>query len=349
MSTQTPDEDEHDDEKLTEGEEELFDEEGEEADSTDNLDDAFPATVTSSEVIILPSGEALTSIETGEIAAQARPRVIMLAGAQRSGKTTLLASLFQCFQRGPFAKYLFSDSRTLKGFERRCWPSRTASMGRKADTDRTKFGTQNYLHLKVRKKRAATPVDLIFCDLSGEIFERAVNSTEACAEIEELSRIDHLALLVDGNKLRRIDLRAGAHRDARLLLRSLLDSKALSPAIPVEIVFSKIDLFGETPSKAEDKDLYASLEDTELFLKQIKKNISREFSDMKIKVRFIETVARADNPKYNLGQGLEKLLPYWAEEVPPPQPVLTFEPVRTLEREIDKFLEREMFESTNAI
>lgn len=161
----------------------------------------------------------------------------------------------------------------------------------------------------------------------------------------ELDRIDHLVLLIDGSKLRRIDQRQGAQRDARLLLRSFIDSKALSPGIPIEVVFTKIDLFDSPPPADEQealKPMYASAEETRLYLDQIKKEMKREFADHHLKLRFFETVARMDNERYELGHGLEELLPAWAEELPSPQPRLTVLPVRRGKREIDVFLDREM-------
>jgi GTPase SAR1 family protein len=339
MSSEEIDDLNQDEEELTESEEDLFDEAGED----DDNEGVSPTYVPSSDVIRLHSGEALTPQETDEIASKARARVIMLAGAQGSGKTTLLYCLFLCFQQGPFANYSFAGSQTLTGFERRCWRARTASMGHTADTLRTEV--EEYLHLTIRKKGKASPVDLIFCDFYGETFERAINSTKSCTEIVELDRIDHLVLLIDGNKLRRIDLRHAAQRDARLLLRNLIDSKALSSAIPIEIVFTKIDLFDVPPPEDEKEELiafYASPEDTRLYLEDIKKEIKREFADRHLKLRFFETVARMNNPRYELGQGVEGLLPIWAEELPPPQPRLTVRSTRINQREIDLFLDREL-------
>lgn len=336
-----------DEEALTEGEEKLF-EEGED-DSIEPEEDEGSKTSSRTkpppEVIKLYSGEALNAEETQEIAAKKRARVVMLAGAQKSGKTTLMYCLFLCFQKGPFANYTFASSRTLTGFERRCWDARTISMRETPDTLRTEVEEQNYLHLTLRKKGKAPSVDLIFCDLSGEVFERSITSTEACAEIEELPRIDHLVLLIDGDKLRRKDLRHSAQHDARLLLRSFIDSNALSSAVPVEIIFTKIDLF-ETPppvnEKAELKPFYASAEETRLYLEQVKKEIKREFIDKQIDLRFFETVARMDRANYELGYGVDNLLPIWVEELPAPQAKLTLsEPARNL-REIDMFLEREL-------
>lgn len=123
-----------DEEALTEAEEELF-EEGEDDDDATNVS---PVRVPSPEVITLPSGEALTAQETEEITSKTRARVIMVAGAPLSGKTTLMYCLFLCFQRGPFANYSFTESRTLMGLERAVgalghpqWDRQRIRLGRK--------------------------------------------------------------------------------------------------------------------------------------------------------------------------------------------------------------------------
>jgi hypothetical protein len=330
-----------DEEALTEGEKELFEEGSDEPAEAD-----IQRTQPPHEVIKLPSGEALSAEETHTIASRSRARVIMLAGAQRSGKTTLLYCLFLCFQKGIFANYSFKNSQTLMGLERRCWDARTVSMREKAETLRTEVEEHNYLHMTVRKKGIASPLDIIFCDLSGEVFERSINSTESCTDIEELPRIDHLVILIDGDKLRRTDLRHAAQQDARLLLRSFVDSKALSPVVPVEIVFTKIDLFGDPPPRDEKDELkpfYASREQTKLYLEYIKKEITREFEDKGLRLRFFETVARLESREYELGYGVDKLFPIWMDELRSPQPRLTIKQPKKALREIDMFVERELY------
>jgi hypothetical protein len=53
------------------------------------------------------------------------------------GKTTLLASLHDAFQRKPFAGFLAAGSRTLLGFEERCFDSRAPSEAQEPKTLRT--------------------------------------------------------------------------------------------------------------------------------------------------------------------------------------------------------------------
>ena len=309
---------------------------------TENSDLTLPESA--DDVVSISSAEALTSSETLPIVAQSRARVVLVAGEQKSGKTTLIASIFLCFQRGPFADLRFEHSATLRGLERRSWLSRTASMGSAADTERTRVGSRNYLHLKLKDLNLVSH-DLLFCDLSGEIFERVINSPASAAEIEELDRIDHLTLLIDGAKVRRLDQRQGAQRDARLLLRGLLDAGALSRSVPIEVVFTKIDLLTSGPMENEsdvDPTLFASEDDSRSFIESIRNEIEREFKDRADTLRFFETVARDKDEIHKLGAGIDGLLQKWIGELRPPSP--TLEPLGIISggREIDKFSEREM-------
>ncbi len=53
----------------------------------------------------LPAGTAFDPTSVYEIARESLPRVVILAGEQRSGKTTLIASLYELFQEGPVGRF----------------------------------------------------------------------------------------------------------------------------------------------------------------------------------------------------------------------------------------------------
>ncbi len=151
----------------------------------------------------LPTGDKLT-VDTCKIVTHAtRARMVVIAGREGSGKTTLLASIYDEFQNGPFAGYNFAGSRTLPGFERRCFLSRISSGRQTPDTERSKgaFG-ETLLHLRVRVADNSEPIrDLLFTDLAGEDFRQAMNSTEFCQKLEIVHRADHFVLLIDGEKI----------------------------------------------------------------------------------------------------------------------------------------------------
>ena len=96
----------------------------------------------------LPHGNGLSAAETVAITRRALTSVVLFAGTAGCGKTTLLASLYLLFQRGPFAGYNFAGSDTLVGFEERVSLARTASGRDAPTTPRTRVS--EYLHLRVR-------------------------------------------------------------------------------------------------------------------------------------------------------------------------------------------------------
>ncbi len=90
-------------------------------------------------LVDLSTGLELDPISGMEITRAALTRVIVLAGSEASGKTTLLVSLYERFQEGAFTEYLFAGSRTLLGLEMRCHRARIQSGASKPDTERTRF------------------------------------------------------------------------------------------------------------------------------------------------------------------------------------------------------------------
>ncbi|MGH7263436.1 MAG: TRAFAC clade GTPase domain-containing protein, partial [Candidatus Rokuibacteriota bacterium] len=98
----------------------------------------------------LPEGAELDLPDAERVARAGLTRVVLIAGAPDSGKTTLLAGLYECFQRGPFAGYVFRGSETLSAIERRCHLGRIDSGRAAAETARTLGGAgQRWLHLRV--------------------------------------------------------------------------------------------------------------------------------------------------------------------------------------------------------
>ena len=71
------------------------------------------------ELMDIHHGEALTCTECTAITFENRTQIVLIAGPAKSGKTTLIASLFHLFQRGPFLDYRFAGSQTLRGFDMR--------------------------------------------------------------------------------------------------------------------------------------------------------------------------------------------------------------------------------------
>jgi Double-GTPase 2 len=142
----------------------------------------------------LPLGKPLEEAGASEVLRGSGAPIVVLAGAVKSGKTTLLASLHDAFQRTPFAGYLCAGSRTLLGLEEECFDARFASGGETPVTQRTKLeeGILFY-HLK----------ELLLADMSGEHYEGALDSAAALRGLTIEVRKEDLrsAIRILGRKL----------------------------------------------------------------------------------------------------------------------------------------------------
>ena len=275
---------------------------------SENIDSPEPDSNDGNLELKIHSGEALKLAEISAITFRNRTQIIVIAGPVKSGKTTLITSLFHLFQRGAFANYLFSGSETLVGFDRRCHLARTSSGRETQDTPRTHpYIEDKFLHLKLRHVAEKFPdSDVLFLDISGENYDAAKNSITECKELNLPNKFDYFVLLIDGEKITRFDRRQRVNNDARMLLRSFLSSNILTKASYVDVLFTKLDLVEKNPDRNEHLE----------FIKKIKESISAQFDEHFGRLRFFEIAARPEAGVFDLGYGMENLLPSWVEESP---------------------------------
>lgn len=248
----------------------------------------------------LPTGEALNADEASLITSRAPTNVILFAGSAESGKTTLIVSLFHAFLKGSFAEYSFAGSETLVGFERRSHNCRIASRLDEQDTPRThpREGLK-LLHIQVALSNFQSPLkDLLLCDLSGEFFKLAKDSSAACKELTVMKRADHFVLLIDGQKLSDLSQRQQALLDSTSLLRSCLDCEMLNKDSRVDVVFTKRDI------------LDASLT-TLSFVVRAESEIKQRFAHRIDDLRFFRIAARAHDPRIPLADGVQTVFGSW--------------------------------------
>lgn len=255
----------------------------------------------------LPDGKELKESAALKLAAARPIQLVVLAGPIDSGKTTLITSLYELFQWRQVDGYAFAGSNTLPALEERCYLSRRASGRRTAHTQRTPYigPDPSYLHLRVRSLEGLRPFrDLLFTDVSGEMFEHARDSIDECKELTFLKRADHFLLLLDCAKGIDPNRRWAMFEDSRALLRSIADSQMLGPYCSVNVVWSRFDYFPQAETEGEHADFRADVE------KELRDTFGNELPGL----TFSKVAARpAKRQELGFGYGVPALLKRWAE------------------------------------
>ncbi len=281
-------------------------------------------------LVDLPRGEGYQIDGADEITTRSPTNVILFAGTAECGKTTLLASLYLLFQKGPFCGYSFCGSKTLVGFEKRVHNARLASRLAKPKTERSKVS--ELLHLRIGKTdKSAPPRDVLLCDLWGEDFREARDSIEGCKRLPIISRADSLVVLVDGGRLSKLDRRQQAKSDPIALLRNVIDCQMIGELADIDIVHTKWD----------DVEASADRADTEQFAEHVDQEIKRLFLSRVGRLRFTRIAAHALDGSRPLGFGVDELFKRWVERDPGAARVrVRLAPEPPQASEYDRFLAR---------
>lgn len=193
--------------------------------------------------IDLYAGNELTSEDADAVTLRSPAHLIVFAGAAASGKTTVLASIYDRLSEGQFAGFQFAGSRSLLGFEQICYLNRIDSGGARPDTPRTVPSDEAaYYHLALRCAACgAQRRHVLLSAISGELFRLAKNSREDCERLTFLHRANTIVVLVDGARLAVPAQRTNAQSEASSILESFIDAKMVGSRCRVEFVFSKLD------------------------------------------------------------------------------------------------------------
>jgi Double-GTPase 2 len=251
------------------------------------------------------SGSALNLTEANKLAASSLTRFIILAGLPDAGKTTILLSLLHLFETNEsYGNYLFAGSRTLLDFEEKSHPSKIDSDKSVASTARTLIGPPKFLHIKVaRSINPLAQTDLLFTDISGELFIALKDSNEEAAKFTITKRADHFCLFFDSDLISSVKQRAEARASGIGIIRSLYEAGTLLRHTRIQVIFSRWDLF----SGKTDQEKHLE------FLGVLKADISRQFGNL-FQIDFYEVSARPKNEVLAFGFGIENLFPVWVEK-----------------------------------
>lgn len=287
-----------------------------------------PAMEESQDLIDLYDGESLTENEATAQTRRALTRRITIAGHQQSGKTTLIASIYDCFNRASFAGYLFAGSRTLCGFERLCHLSRTCSERTEPVTQRTsRFHGHRFLHLCLRAEKDSSYVrDILFSDIAGEEFEHAIDSDHDALRLSFIQNSDHVAILVDGARLVNKADRQVERYFVDALMDSLLKVGLLHGQSRVDVLFTKDDLISSYPECAS-------------FVQKVRDSLFMAYSGVLHRLRFHHVCCRDPRGVRPVADGVDALLATWVSDPLLVVPVDAQLPHQT-PTEFDRFYQR---------
>ncbi len=253
--------------------------------------------------VALYSGEALTIAESREITRTRETSLVVVAGSPGSGKTTLIASLFHCFQRGPFAGFMFAGSNTCIGLDRRCFLGRTISRGIAPDMERTKVGEEKRLiHFRVRRENLSEKSrDVLITDISGEEYEDIRHSMEECRAFPLFRRADHIVILVDGERIADSGQKHAAKVEVEQLMSFLHDAGHFEGRCKVHVLVAKCDLLTDENAKR--------------FANLLKADIVHRFKNKVANLSVGDVAARPtrETAEFRLGHGLSSPFASWLE------------------------------------
>jgi hypothetical protein len=223
--------------------------------------------------IFLGTGRALNQNELYLLTAKRRTRIVYVLGPVGCGKTTFEAMLYQGFLNHVDENLLFAGSDTLVGFEERLKYLRLSSGKAAGSVERTHVDENNsYLHLRLLDVSEQEWKDIVFSDLSGEIYEQCVaKRSNLEEELKNIQIAQNVVLFLDGEKLAdKIERNVVVHK-AKTFLKTLRSSNCYRPDMRIDIVVSKNDLVNQYP----DQDFVDTLEDK---FKDLNKDYRLRFS-----------------------------------------------------------------------
>ena len=258
----------------------------------------------------LAAADALAPTQASKLLRAGETRVIAILGPLESGKTSLIASLYDLFQSGPVVGIEFSRSRTLHAFERACHDARSASRRGKPHMYRTSRGEVRFLHLEVGGGAAGDRLSLVMGDRSGEEYQEAAADASIALGFLEIVRADSVTVLVDGERLLDTGARHNLRSEIILMLQALHDGDALRTGSRMAIVLTKLDAVVGSPYAQR------AVSDFDYLVSHTRMLFGEFFSA-------IEPFKIAASPKTDAsmrGKGVSDLLSFWLQPFAVPTP-----------------------------
>lgn len=274
----------------------------------------------------LASGQQLSQREVDAFQLRREARLVAVVGDTSSGKSTLLCSIYDRFQRGTFAKRSFAASSTLGALEELAHLSRAASGALKPDTKRTYLseGLQ-YYHLATAPNPEPGPrFDLFMSDRAGETYRSGMHRPDELRELPELGLARVVAVLIDGARLAVTEEQHEVLDSARRIVRAMIDAGVLRTTQHLQVVLTKRD---EIERSGDAADLIQRL-------KSLVDRLKSDFGSKLASVSFFEIAARDPLGTFDPAYGCDVLLESWISAAEPSTSVV--EPDEIEETQFDR-------------
>ncbi|WP_435609811.1 TRAFAC clade GTPase domain-containing protein [Pseudomonas knackmussii] len=249
--------------------------------------------------LMLPSAETLTVVEATHVLCQGETRVIAVIGPTESGKTSLVASLYDLFQEGPVGEIEFSRSRTLIAFEHTCHDARSASRRSTPHINRTPHGSASFYHIEVGV--GDRRVGLLLGDRAGEEYRSAADDVSVVPGFSEVMRADTLTVLIDGGRLIDAGARHNLKSDIVMMLQGFSEGGGLRKSTRLALVLTKLDLVRASANSDRVLKDFGSL--------AVK--IQKLFGDSLSEVELFQIAASPSSAEIERGTGIPELLRFW--------------------------------------
>lgn len=198
----------------------------------------------------LGGAESITWEQADRVAARHGATIVLVAGNQESGKTTLLLQLWAQFLRGRFAGFRFAGSETLDAFDDRHYPCRVDSGNSYPLTEHTTDTDTRFLHLRVAAA-AGERQALLMTDLWGDLFKDIATGAKVADRLPVAPKADKTMVIIDGEQVADDTTREAALRNAKTLIGAFASEGGLRLDAPLMVLLSKADAL-----KANDMEWY---------------------------------------------------------------------------------------------
>ena len=198
-------------------------------------------------------GDALNDTNINEVVGDEIPHVVILVGFPKYGKSTFVASLYhKVLTTGCVGDYMFVDSDTLAGFERRA-QVRDIELKIKDRIDRTPVYADYFLSMLFVHSLTKKRIKLVLSDRSGENYLRYAKSETDINQDLVLKNAVHIIFFLDASKIAS-DKMFDLQDDLSDLILRMNKYGAFDGEKFVDIVYNKAD----TLQNEETKELFRS-------------------------------------------------------------------------------------------